>query len=165
MKEDITLLKDVMSKLATNGDVVMGKLDNILQARQKMNSKLDTVLNILRKGGRENTSIPSEKDTASASKDKPTVSAAQTSSASDKIKQAKNLAVAQAQQEGSKGNFRIFDSPFGNFLVPVIPTRAELGGQCRTLDVHFNIPYSGILEQCYLVLSFEETGQLNDNDK
>nr|GMC63494.1 uncharacterized protein LOC109186307 isoform X1 [Ipomoea batatas] len=74
------------------------------------------------------TSIPSEKDTASASKDKPTVSAAQTSSASDKIKQAKNLAVAQAQQEGSKGNFRIFDSPFGNFLVPVIPTRAELGG-------------------------------------
>ncbi|XP_019191782.1 PREDICTED: uncharacterized protein LOC109186307 isoform X2 [Ipomoea nil] len=71
---------------------------------------------------RRATSIPSE------SKDKPTVSgAAQTSSAaSDKIKQAKNLAVAQAQQEGSKGNFRIFDSPFGNFLVPVIPTRAEL---------------------------------------
>lgn len=41
--------------------------------------------------------------------------------------QAKNSAVAQAQQEGCTGNFRIFDSPFGNFLVPVIPTPAELG--------------------------------------
>ncbi|KAI3757947.1 hypothetical protein L6452_05491 [Arctium lappa] len=37
-------------------------------------------------------------------------------------------AVAQAQQEGSKVNFRIFDSPFGNFQVPVVPTHAELSG-------------------------------------
>ncbi|KAL6974466.1 hypothetical protein U1Q18_028650 [Sarracenia purpurea var. burkii] len=44
------------------------------------------------------------------------------------IQLAKNYAVAQAQQEGCMANFRIFDSPFGNFLVPVIPTRAELGG-------------------------------------
>lgn len=47
MEEDIWELKDEMSKLAKNGDVVMGKLDNILQEHQKMNSKLDTVLNIL----------------------------------------------------------------------------------------------------------------------
>ncbi|ESR41232.1 hypothetical protein CICLE_v10027039mg [Citrus x clementina] len=32
------------------------------------------------------------------------------------------------QQEGCTGNFKIFDSPFGNFLVPVIPTRKELAG-------------------------------------
>lgn len=45
-----------------------------------------------------------------------------------RIQQAKKNAVAQAQQEGSTGNFRSFDSPYGNFLVPVIPTRAELAG-------------------------------------
>lgn len=41
---------------------------------------------------------------------------------------AKNLAVTQAQEDGSTGNFRIFDSPFGNFLVPVIPSHDELAG-------------------------------------
>ncbi|EYU30700.1 hypothetical protein MIMGU_mgv1a016938mg [Erythranthe guttata] len=45
-----------------------------------------------------------------------------------KIQQAKCFAVAQAQQDCCTGNFKIFDSPFGNYLVPVIPTRAELGG-------------------------------------
>ena len=45
-----------------------------------------------------------------------------------RIQQAKNNAVAQAQQDGTKGNFRIFDSPFGNFMVHVVPTRDELGG-------------------------------------
>ncbi|KAH6761751.1 hypothetical protein C2S52_019184 [Perilla frutescens var. hirtella] len=45
-----------------------------------------------------------------------------------RIQQAKSYAVAQAQQDGSTANFKIFDSPFGNFMVPVIPTRAELGG-------------------------------------
>ncbi|GJU65865.1 hypothetical protein Tco_1247700 [Tanacetum coccineum] len=45
-----------------------------------------------------------------------------------RIQQAKNQAIAQAQQDGTKGNFRIFDSPFGNFMVPVVPTRAELRG-------------------------------------
>lgn len=44
------------------------------------------------------------------------------------VQQAKNLAVAQAQQEGCTGNFRSFDSQFGNFLVPVIPTEADLIG-------------------------------------
>ncbi|KNA07586.1 hypothetical protein SOVF_169550 isoform B, partial [Spinacia oleracea] len=44
------------------------------------------------------------------------------------IQQARNHAIAQAQQEGCTTNFRIFDSPFGNFLIPVIPTRAELSG-------------------------------------
>ncbi|KAJ4950578.1 hypothetical protein NE237_027410 [Protea cynaroides] len=43
-----------------------------------------------------------------------------------KIQQAKKNAVAQAQQEGCTGNFRSFDSPFGNFLLPVIPTLADL---------------------------------------
>ncbi|CAA0840433.1 Unknown protein [Striga hermonthica] len=45
-----------------------------------------------------------------------------------KIQQARNYAVAQAQQDCCAGNFRIFDSPFGNYLVPVIPSRSELGG-------------------------------------
>ncbi|CAO2822903.1 unnamed protein product [Amaranthus hypochondriacus] len=44
------------------------------------------------------------------------------------IQQSRNHAVAQAQQEGCTANFRIFDSPFGNFLIPVIPTRSEMSG-------------------------------------
>ncbi|XP_020424277.1 uncharacterized protein LOC109950259 isoform X1 [Prunus persica] len=43
-----------------------------------------------------------------------------------RVQQAKNAAVAQAQQDGATGNFRIFDSPFGNYLVPVVPTSKEL---------------------------------------
>ncbi|RAL37170.1 hypothetical protein DM860_004092 [Cuscuta australis] len=69
--------------------------------------------------------FPSE-DITSTSRDKPTVlHAAQPSSINLRIQQARNLAVAQAQH--CTANYRIFDSPFGNFLVPVIPTRAELG--------------------------------------
>lgn len=45
-----------------------------------------------------------------------------------RIQQARNFAVSQAQQDNCTANFRVFDSPFGNYLVPVIPTRAELGG-------------------------------------
>lgn len=45
-----------------------------------------------------------------------------------KVQQAKKFAVTQAQQEGCLGNYRSFDSPFGNFLVPVIPTHADLIG-------------------------------------
>lgn len=45
-----------------------------------------------------------------------------------KIEQAKRFAVLQAQRDGCTGNYRIFDSPYGNFLVPVVPTRADLGG-------------------------------------
>ena len=44
------------------------------------------------------------------------------------IQQARDYAVAQAQQDGCTGNFRVIDSPFENYLLPVIPTRAELGG-------------------------------------
>ncbi|KAG6511166.1 hypothetical protein ZIOFF_029221 [Zingiber officinale] len=44
------------------------------------------------------------------------------------IQQAKKFAVSQAQQEGCLGNYRSFDSPFGNYIVPVIPTRADLFG-------------------------------------
>lgn len=46
-----------------------------------------------------------------------------------RVQQAKKFAVAQAQQEGCLGNYRSFDSPFGNYLVPVIPTRADLFGE------------------------------------
>ncbi|CAL5438225.1 unnamed protein product [Camellia sinensis] len=69
-----------------------------------------------------------EKDTVATSMNSPTVQVAQSSNTHFRIQQAKNYAVAQARQEGCMANFRIFDSPFGNFLVPVIPTRAELGG-------------------------------------
>ncbi|PNX86466.1 hypothetical protein L195_g042544, partial [Trifolium pratense] len=40
--------------------------------------------------------------------------------------QNKYSAITQAQQDGCTGNYRIFDSPYGNFLVPVVPTHAEL---------------------------------------
>ncbi|ESR41142.1 hypothetical protein CICLE_v10027258mg, partial [Citrus x clementina] len=56
------------------------------------------------------------------------VPVAQTSEINVRIQQAKNFTVAQAQQEGCTGNFKIFYSPFGNFLVPVIPTSKELAG-------------------------------------
>lgn len=52
----------------------------------------------------------------------------QTSEMNARIQQAKSFAVVQAQQEGCTANFRIFDSPFGNFLVPVVPTPRELAG-------------------------------------
>ncbi|MBA0568040.1 hypothetical protein Golob_005559 [Gossypium lobatum] len=45
-----------------------------------------------------------------------------------RIQQDKNFAVAQAQQDGCTGNFMKFDSWYGNFLVPVVPSRAELNG-------------------------------------
>ncbi|GLT61509.1 hypothetical protein SLA2020_342100 [Shorea laevis] len=53
---------------------------------------------------------------------------AQGSIADVRVQQARNSAVAQAQKDGCTGNYKIFDSPFGNFLVPVVPSRAELGG-------------------------------------
>ncbi|GKV11799.1 hypothetical protein SLEP1_g23020 [Rubroshorea leprosula] len=43
-----------------------------------------------------------------------------------RIQQARNFAVAEAQKDGCTGNYKIFDSPFGNFLVPVVPSQAEL---------------------------------------
>ena len=43
-----------------------------------------------------------------------------------KIKEAKKFAVIQAKQEGCLGNYISFDSLFGNYLVPVIPTREDL---------------------------------------
>ncbi|GAB2292407.1 hypothetical protein Dimus_026648 [Dionaea muscipula] len=53
----------------------------------------------------------------------------QTSNADLRIQQAKTYAISQARQDGCSGNFRVFDSPFGNFLVPAIPTREELIGK------------------------------------
>ncbi|KAF3442965.1 hypothetical protein FNV43_RR16883 [Rhamnella rubrinervis] len=64
-----------------------------------------------------------------ASKEKRTAKSlpvAQTDEINFRIQQAKSFAIAQAQQEGCTGSFRVFDSPFRNFFVPVVPTRAEL---------------------------------------
>ncbi|OMO58316.1 hypothetical protein COLO4_34733 [Corchorus olitorius] len=57
-----------------------------------------------------------------------TVPGAQISDTNFRIQQAKNFAVAQAQQDGCMGSFKTFDSQYGNFLVPVVPSRAELTG-------------------------------------
>ncbi|TQE02366.1 hypothetical protein C1H46_012005 [Malus baccata] len=38
-----------------------------------------------------------------------------------RIVQAKNAAVAQAQKDGATGSYRIFDSPFKDYLVRVNP--------------------------------------------
>lgn len=54
------------------------------------------------------------------------VSATQTGGIHFTIQQAKYFAATEARQDGCTGNYRMFDSPFGNFLVPVVPTRAEL---------------------------------------
>ncbi|KAL2500962.1 uncharacterized protein Fot_34810 [Forsythia ovata] len=71
---------------------------------------------------------PSEKrDVFSTPVNKSSVAEGQTSSINISIRQARDSAVAQAQQDGCTGNFRIFDSPYGNYLVPVIPTLADLG--------------------------------------
>ncbi|MQL99430.1 hypothetical protein Taro_032156 [Colocasia esculenta] len=43
-----------------------------------------------------------------------------------RVVQAKNFAVAEAQQDHWLGSFKSFDSSFGNFIVPVIPTRTDL---------------------------------------
>ncbi|KAK4774153.1 hypothetical protein SAY87_029172 [Trapa incisa] len=43
-----------------------------------------------------------------------------------RIPQSKESAVMQAQYDGSKGNYKIFKSAFGNFMVPAVPNRADL---------------------------------------
>ena len=53
---------------------------------------------------------------------------AQTSGVNLTIQQAENIAVTEVQQDGCMGNFKIFDSQYGNFLVPVVPTLSELAG-------------------------------------
>ncbi|KAL5226372.1 hypothetical protein ABZP36_014637 [Zizania latifolia] len=40
----------------------------------------------------------------------------------DKVREAKRFAVFQAQHEGCLGSYKSFDSLFGNYLVPVIPS-------------------------------------------
>ncbi|KAG0485008.1 hypothetical protein HPP92_009087 [Vanilla planifolia] len=42
------------------------------------------------------------------------------------IQLAKKQAIDEALRDGCLGNFRSFDSQFGNFLLPVIPTEADL---------------------------------------
>ncbi|XP_031385915.1 uncharacterized protein LOC116199617 isoform X2 [Punica granatum] len=45
-----------------------------------------------------------------------------------RIQQAKNFAVIQAQQDGSKGNYRIFDSPFGSLHIIELMNNHSLDG-------------------------------------
>jgi len=40
----------------------------------------------------------------------------------NKVREAKRRAILQAQHEGCLGSYRSFDSIFGNYLVPVIPS-------------------------------------------
>ncbi|OEL20033.1 hypothetical protein BAE44_0018947, partial [Dichanthelium oligosanthes] len=40
----------------------------------------------------------------------------------NKVREAKRFAVLQAQREGCIGSYKSFDSLFGNYLVPVIPS-------------------------------------------
>lgn len=69
-----------------------------------------------------------DNDSAKTLIDELTGTVAQSSKHNLKIQQAKDFAVTQARHECCTGNYRIFNSLFGNFLVPVIPTRAELSG-------------------------------------
>ncbi|KAH0970565.1 hypothetical protein GBA52_022721 [Prunus armeniaca] len=79
-------------------------------------------------GSGVNVAAPVEKKSRVGATSVTTVQEAQTISSGInlRVQQAKNAAVAQAQQDGATGNFRIFDSPFGNYLVPVVPTSKEL---------------------------------------
>ncbi|RVW38353.1 hypothetical protein CK203_071210 [Vitis vinifera] len=81
-------------------------------------------------GCRMVSSPAAKNDVVSTSTDIPTVPlpAAHPGGIHFRIEQARRHAVAQAQQEGCTANFKIFDSRFGNFLLPVIPTHAELNG-------------------------------------
>ncbi|KAJ8768705.1 hypothetical protein K2173_023609 [Erythroxylum novogranatense] len=79
------------------------------------------------KKAKDALSVPSEKNRDATSTSYSKVPPL-TSEVDRKIQEAKNFAVSQAQRDHSMGNYRIIDSPFGNFLIPVIPTRAELGG-------------------------------------
>ncbi|WOH11196.1 hypothetical protein DCAR_0830676 [Daucus carota subsp. sativus] len=49
---------------------------------------------------------------------RPMTNAVQNRGLDPKIQQARDYAVAQAQQDGCMANFKIIDSPFGNFLLP-----------------------------------------------
>ncbi|GJN17714.1 hypothetical protein PR202_gb04807 [Eleusine coracana subsp. coracana] len=40
----------------------------------------------------------------------------------NKVSEAKRFAILQAQHEGCLGSYKSFDSHFGNYLVPVIPS-------------------------------------------
>lgn len=71
------------------------------------------------------SSSPSSKEVTHKFNMNVDVATAQTSS-HVATQRAKDFAVAEAREDHCTGNFKIFDSPFGNFLLPVIPTRAEL---------------------------------------
>ena len=40
----------------------------------------------------------------------------------NKVRETKRLVILQAQHEGCLGSYKSFDSVFGNYLVPVIPS-------------------------------------------
>ncbi|XP_022894059.1 hexokinase-2-like [Olea europaea var. sylvestris] len=62
------------------------------------------------------------------------VSKVQTSTINIRIQQTRNSALARAQQDGYTCNFIIFDLPYGNYLVPMIPTLTDL--VTRVLNTH-----------------------------
>ncbi|WVZ68871.1 hypothetical protein U9M48_017752 [Paspalum notatum var. saurae] len=41
----------------------------------------------------------------------------------NKVREAKRFVVLQAQHEGCLGSYKSFDSLFGNYLVPIIPSK------------------------------------------
>ncbi|CAO1945005.1 unnamed protein product [Urochloa humidicola] len=62
-------------------------------------------------------------------KDKPAASSSSTVSGVlpvrvdlNKVREAKRFVVLQAQHEGCLGSYKSFDSLFGNYLIPVIPS-------------------------------------------
>ncbi|PSS01926.1 TRNA-2-methylthio-N(6)-dimethylallyladenosine synthase [Actinidia chinensis var. chinensis] len=107
---------------------------------------------------RRTASIRATKDdSATTSINTLAVHVAQTSNIHLSIQQAKNHAVAQTQQEGCMANFRIFDSMFGNFLLPAIPTRAELSKTRRRVEAgqdQLNLYFKSTRPSwCYLLVT------------
>uniref|UniRef100_A0A0A9DL68 Uncharacterized protein n=1 Tax=Arundo donax TaxID=35708 RepID=A0A0A9DL68_ARUDO len=64
-----------------------------------------------------------EKDKLAASSNSSVSGALPTRVDLNKVREAKRFAVLQAQHEGCLGSYKSFDSLFGNYLVPVIPSK------------------------------------------
>lgn len=58
------------------------------------------------------------------------------------VQQIRRSAVAQAQAVGAPGNFKSFDSQFGNYLVPVIPTHLVNRSQLLPTEGEAMVPSS-----------------------
>jgi len=58
------------------------------------------------------------------------------------VQQFRRSAIAQAQAVGAPGNFKRFDSQFGNYLVPVIPTHLVNRSQLSPTEGGAMVPSS-----------------------